>query len=73
MQFKIQSAVFHIGSIYDYHFTIRQLVQEFKGQFDCLGENTKKYITFSAPIKKEVVNGKKENDNSKKRKQSRTK
>ena len=25
-----------------------------------MGENTKKYIIFSVPIKKEVVNGKKE-------------
>ena len=33
--------------------------EEFKGQFKCLGENTEKYITFSVPIKKEVVNGKK--------------
>ena len=33
--------------------------EEFKGQFECLGENTEKYITFSVPIKKEVVNGKK--------------
>ena len=29
-----------------------------KGQFECLGENTEKYITFSVPIKKD--------DNSKK-------
>ena len=30
-----------------------QLAEEFKGQFECLGENTEKYITFSVPIKKE--------------------
>ena len=41
---------FHNGSVYDYHFIIKQLAIEFKGKFDCLGENTKKYITFSAPI-----------------------
>ena len=29
-----------------------------KGQFECLGENTEKYITFSVPIKKEHDNGK---------------
>ena len=45
--------VFHNGSTYDYHFVIKKLAQEFKGEFDCLGENTEKYITFSAPIKKE--------------------
>ena len=46
--------VFHDGSIYDYHFIIEQLAEEFKGQFNCLGGNTEKYITFSLPIKKEV-------------------
>ena len=30
---------------------------EFKGNFDCLGENTEKCITFSAPIYKENNNG----------------
>ena len=34
--------VFHNGSTYDYHFRIKQLVKEFKGNFDCLGENTQK-------------------------------
>ena len=50
--------VFHNGSTYDYHFIIKQLAEEFKGQFRCLGENTEKYITFSVPIKKEHDNGK---------------
>ena len=48
----------HNGSKYDYHFIIRKLAEEFKGQFECLGENTKKYIAFSVPIKKEHDNGK---------------
>ena len=38
--------VFHNGSTYDYHFIIKQLAIEFKGEFECLGENTEKYITF---------------------------
>ena len=50
--------VFHSGSIYDYHFIIKQVAREFKSNFECLGENTEKYITFSAPIKKEHDNGK---------------
>ena len=50
--------VFHNGSTYDYHFTIKGLAEEFEGQFECLGENTEKYITFSIPIKKELDNGK---------------
>ena len=44
--------VIHNGSTYDYHFIIKQLAEEFKGQIECLGENTEKYITFSVPIKK---------------------
>ena len=52
------SVVFHNGSTYDYHFIIKQLAREFKGNFECLGKNAEKYITFSAPIKKEHDNGK---------------
>ena len=50
--------VFHNGSTYDYHFIIKELAKEFEGQFECLGENTEKYITFSVPIKKQLDNGK---------------
>ena len=50
--------VFHNGSTYDYHFIIKQLAREFKGNFECLGENTEKSITFSVPINKEHGNGK---------------
>ena len=50
--------VFHNGSTYDYHFIIKQLAREFDGQFECLGENTEKYIIFSVPIRKELHNGK---------------
>ena len=46
--------VFHNGSTYDYHFIIKELVKEFEGNFECLGENTEKYITFSIPIKKKI-------------------
>ena len=52
--------VFHNGSTYDYHFIIKQIAREFKGNFECLGENTEKYITFSVPIKKVLDN---DNDN----------
>ena len=48
--------VFHNGSTYDYHFIIKELVKEFEGNFECLGENTEKYITFSVPIKKKIGN-----------------
>ena len=46
--------VFHNGSTYDYHFIIKELVEEFEGEFECLGENTEKYITFSVPPKKKL-------------------
>ena len=52
------SAVFHNGSTYDYHFIIKQLALEFKGEFRCLGKNTEKYITFSVPINKKDDNDK---------------
>ena len=48
--------VFHNGSTYDYHFIIKELVKEFEGNFDCLGENTEKHITFSVPLKKKIEN-----------------
>ena len=55
--------MFHNGSTYDYHFIIKELAEEFEGEFECLGENTEKYITFSVPIKKEITKkDKNEND-----------
>ena len=48
----------HNGSTY--HFLIKELAEEFKGEFECLGENTEKHISFSVPIKKEY-----DNDNDK--------
>ena len=48
--------VFHNGSTYDYHSIIKELVKEFEDNFECLGENTEKYITFSVPIKKKIEN-----------------
>ena len=75
--------VFHNGSSYDYYFIIKQLAKEFEVQFECLGENTEKYTTFSVPVKKEVdddeddsekeeiASGKEEKMTVNKRKQSR--
>ena len=60
MKFKFQSNQRYSSSI-----SIKQLAEEFKGQFECLGENTEKYITFSAPIKKDVADGREEHDDSK--------
>ena len=58
LRYKISKEIliiFHNGSTYDYHFIIKELVKEFEG-FECLGENTEKYITFSVPIKKRIGN-----------------
>ena len=46
--------IFHKGSKCDYHFMLKELAKEFEGQFNYLGENTKKYTTFSVPLTKEV-------------------
>ena len=34
-------------------------MEESEGQFECLGENTVKYINFSVTIQKELAKGKK--------------
>ena len=48
--------IFYNGSTYDCHFIISELANEFEGNFECLGENTEKYITFCVPIKKRIEN-----------------
>ena len=55
---KETPVVFHKGSVYDYHFIIKELAKEFDGQFKCSGENTEKFINFSVTIKEELDNGK---------------
>ena len=40
----------------DTDFIINHLAEEFKVELNCIGDNMEKYITFSAPIKKEVIN-----------------
>ena len=61
LRYKIQReipVVIHNGSTYDYHFIIIELAEEFKGNIDCLGEDTEKYITFKVPLKKIIEDGK---------------
>ena len=43
----------------DTHFIPNQLAIEFKGELNCIGDNTEKYLTFSVPIKKECDNNNK--------------
>ena len=52
---KKMSIVFHNRSNYDYHFTIKELAEEFKKQFICLEENTEKCITLTVLIEKKVA------------------
>ena len=47
--------LFHNGSVYDYPLIIKYLAREFESNFECLGENTEKYISFTVPFKK-VIN-----------------
>ena len=61
LRYKVPKEIpvlFHNGSTYDYHFIIKELVEKFEEKFECLGENTEKYITFSVSIKIELDNGK---------------
>ena len=58
LRYKISkefSVAFHDVCTYDYHFIIKELAKEFEGQFECLGQNTEKYITFSVSINKSKV------------------
>ena len=50
---KTIPVVFHKGSMYDHHFIIKQLAKDFNGYFNCIGENTEKYMRFSITIIKE--------------------
>ena len=53
-QKKILTA-FHNGSHYDCHFVTKKLAEEFEKQVTNLGENNKKYITFTVPIEEELA------------------
>ena len=44
----------HNGSTYDY-FIIKELAEEFKGQFECLGENTENILRFQYQLKKNMI------------------
>ena len=56
--------VFRNGSSYDYHFIIKELANEFEEKFECLEENTEKYINFSVPIEKEITKNDKDGNES---------
>ena len=58
MNYKITKYIpfiFHDLSSYDDHFIIKELANEFDGEFECLGENTEKYFRFSVKINKKIT------------------
>ena len=58
LRYKVPKEIFilfHNGSIYDYHFIIKELVKEFEGNFEKY-ITEKIYTTFSVPIKKKIEN-----------------
>ena len=58
LNYSVQKEILIIAhnASYDTHFMLNQLAIEFKGELNCIGDNMEKYITFSVPIKKEVIN-----------------
>ena len=59
LKFNVPSeipVVFLNGSNFDYHFLIKELENKFERQFECLGEKTENYKSFSVPVDKEVIN-----------------
>ena len=56
VQYKVPKSIsvaFHNGSSYYNHFIIKQLSKDFNCYFNCIGENTEKYISFSVTVLKE--------------------
>ena len=51
---KETTIIFHKRQNCNYHFIIKEFEEEIWGQLTCLGESTKKYITFSVSVKTEV-------------------
>ena len=45
---------FHNGSNYDYHFISKELAEEFKKQFSCLGENTENTYPLQGMMMKNI-------------------
>ena len=57
LSYKIPKEIpvmFHNGSTYNYHFIIKELAEEFEGEFKCLGENTEKYIEIQCQSKRKL-------------------
>ena len=59
--------IFHNGSNYDFNLLIEEFAKEYKSDINCIPLNTNKYMSFSVPIKKEVIEPSDDNKKAKKR------
>ena len=57
---------FHNGRNYEFNLLIEELAKEYKSDINCIQLNTNKYMSFSVPIKKEVIEPKDDDKKSKK-------
>ena len=46
---------FYNGTNYDFNLLINELAKEDKSDISCIPLNTNKYMSFSIPIKKDVI------------------
>ena len=59
--------IFHNGSNYDFNLLIEEFAKEYKSDINCIPLNTNKYMSFSVPIKKEVIEPKDDDKKGKKK------
>ena len=52
LRHRIPTEILRFGSNYHYHFIIKKLGRELKGEVSCLRENNEKYQKFLVSIKK---------------------
>ena len=55
LKYSVPTEINYNGFNYDYHFSTKEVAEEFEGKLTCLGKNAEKCITFTVPIKKEVI------------------
>ena len=59
---------FHNGTNYDFNLLIEELAKEYNSDISCIPLNTNKYMSFSVPIKKEMIKSDDDDDDDKKSK-----
>ena len=52
---KVRDHCHYTGKSRGFILIIKELGNKFEGKFECLGQNTEKYKTFSVPIEKQVT------------------